>query len=125
MCICAPETGCFPVKPHSHRLSPWVSVEQAGADKSSFDQVVLKISEFIDKTLYFWMMRLGNKYEIIQALTFLKTLQNTGAFHGIQSSQCLTGDRQSRIRVQVYYQQLWDMLDYLCICYSTTKQNCS
>ena len=64
-------------------------------------KVVLKISETIVQTLYFWLMRVGNEYELIQAFAFLEFLENTGAFHGIQSNRCLAGGRQSCISLHM------------------------
>lgn len=64
-------------------------------------KVVLKIPEAIVQTLYFWVMRVGNEYECIQAFAFLEFLENTVAFHGIRSSQHQAGGRQSCISLQM------------------------
>lgn len=101
MYVCAPESGYFPVKPHGHWLLQCVSVEQTGVGKSTLDKVVLKISEAIAQSLYFWVKRVGNEYELIQAFAFLELLENYGAFCVIESNQCLAGGKQSCIRLHV------------------------
>ena len=78
-----------------------VSVEQAGVGKTTLDKVVLKILEAVAQTLCFWVTRMWNEYERIQVFPFLELLENTGAFHGIQSNWCLAGGRQSCISLNM------------------------